>query len=59
MASFVTSKASTQCRSYHQKYETRHKYPHRIIRQEMEKIDQAAYSRIREEYMQRNNPLAP
>lgn len=56
MANFIITKTSTQCRSYHQKYEIKHKYPHRIIRQEMEKIDRVAYSRIRKEYVERNQP---
>ena len=34
MSDFIQSKSPTQCRSYHQKYEAKHKYPHRIIREE-------------------------
>jgi hypothetical protein len=43
MATFISTKNATQCRSYHQKYENKHKYPHRIIRQEKEKLDMALY----------------
>ncbi len=34
MADFIGGKTGVQCRSHHQKYETRSKYPHRIIREE-------------------------
>lgn len=43
MSTFIVSKSPTQCRSYHQKYETRYKFPHRIIREEKEKLDAKAY----------------
>jgi hypothetical protein len=46
MAAFIESKSSTQCRSYHQKYETKYKFPHRIIREEREKLDPVLYESV-------------
>lgn len=58
MSIFIISKSPTQCRSYHQKYETRYKFPHRIIREEKEKLDVKAYdltlSKIREKERERD-----
>jgi hypothetical protein len=55
MAKFIGSKTGIQCRSHHQKYETKHKYPHRIIKEEKEKIDARLYVMVREEMVQ--NPI--
>jgi len=38
MSAFLKSKSALQCRSHHQKYEEKYKYPHRIIREEKDKI---------------------
>jgi hypothetical protein len=46
MAAFVKTKNPIQCRSHHQKYETRYKYPHKIIKEEREKLDQHFYESV-------------
>lgn len=46
MAAFISTKNPTQCRSYHQKYENKYKFPHRIIRQEKERLDTAVYESL-------------
>ena len=46
MAAFLCSKTPVQCRSHHQKYEARYKYPHKIIREEKEKIDNLLYIKL-------------
>jgi|LakMenEpi03Aug12_release.lakeMendotaPanAssembly.Ray.scaffolds.fasta_scaffold1274159_1 hypothetical protein len=46
MSAFILTKNPTQCRSYHQKYENKYKFPHRIIRQEKEKLNLKLYEEI-------------
>lgn len=46
MAAFISTKNPTQCRSYHQKYENKYKFPHRIIRQEKERLDMSVYDSL-------------
>ena len=46
MAAFVKGKNPIQCRSHHQKYEARYKYPHKIIKEEKERLDQHLYTSI-------------
>lgn len=46
MSAFILTKNATQCRSYHQKYENKYKFPHRIIRQEKEKLNAKLYEEI-------------
>jgi hypothetical protein len=49
MSSFIKSKSGTQCRSHHQKYENKYKYPHRIIKQEKPKMNSKVYAKIEQE----------
>jgi len=46
MAAFIKAKNPIQCRSHHQKYEARYKYPHKIIKEEKDKLDQQLYDSI-------------
>lgn len=39
MSDFIGTKTGIQCRSHHQKYEAKHKFPHKIISEEKEKFD--------------------
>lgn len=55
MAAFISTKNPTQCRSYHQKYENKYKFPHRIIRQEKERLDMSVYDSL----LAKRKPLLP
>lgn len=46
MSQFVGSKTAVQCRSHNQKYEEKYRYPHRIIREEKEKVCPQLYARL-------------
>lgn len=48
MASFIGTKTGIQCRSHHQKYENKYKYPHRIINEEKDRFDQEFYQFLKE-----------
>ena len=55
MATFIGSKSGIQCRSHHQKYEAKYKYPHKIIKEEKEKFDLSYYSSIKERSLPETN----
>ena len=48
MSKFVVTKTGIQCRSHHQKYEAKHKFPHKIISEEKEKCDSELYKSLKE-----------
>lgn len=48
MANMIPTKTPPQCRSHHQKYEAKFKYPHRIIKEEKDQIDPYFYQQIKQ-----------
>jgi hypothetical protein len=48
MSVFVGTKTGIQCRSHHQKYEAKHKYPHKIINEEKMKFSLSLYESLKE-----------
>ena len=57
MAAFIKGKNGVQCRSHHQKYEARYKYPHRIIREEKGKLDKQLYNDLKSSYSIQPHPM--
>ena len=44
MSVFIQSKTDIQCRSHHHKYETKYKYPYRIIKEERNRLEVEGFS---------------
>lgn len=53
MALFIGNKTGVQCRSHHQKYETKYKFPHKIIKFEKERVNPLLYASVLDSF--RNN----
>jgi len=59
MAAFIKGKNGIQCRSHHTKFETRYKFPHKIIREEKEKLDPELYNSIKSSLSLVTAPTVP
>lgn len=49
MSKFIVSRSGVQCRSHHQKYEIKYKFPHRIIKKEKKELNPYLYEKMRGE----------
>lgn len=54
MALLIRTKTPAQCRSHHQKYEAKFRYPHRIIKEEKDQIDPDLYQKMKEKLPDNN-----
>ena len=57
MSTFIGSKTGVQCRSHHQKYEGKYKYPHRIIKEEKQRFDTSLYLEVKQTIPKRPLPV--
>jgi hypothetical protein len=50
MSLYILTKSGIQCRSHHQKFETKYKFPHRIIKEERSKLDPELYLELQRNF---------